>query len=89
MIPTPSISLSKVIIIPLACFRSAFAAAQEETERSSETVDGGCWGRLLQGLRKCDMTVVLGLLSAMFVDQRGGVSRPAFVGCMRALFEVR
>ncbi|CAM9950802.1 unnamed protein product, partial [Ectocarpus sp. 8 AP-2014] len=64
---------------------SAFAAL-EETERSSETADGGCWGHLLQGLRKYDITVVLGLLSA-FVDQSGGISRPAFVGCMRALFE--
>lgn len=33
------------------------------------------------------MTVVLGLLSA-FVDQSGGISRPSFVGCMRALLEV-
>ncbi|CAM9385209.1 unnamed protein product [Ectocarpus sp. 4 AP-2014] len=64
---------------------SAFAIL-EETERSSETADGGCWGHLLQGLRKYDITVVLGLLSA-FVDQSGGISRPAFVGCMRALFE--
>ncbi|CAM9476334.1 unnamed protein product [Ectocarpus fasciculatus] len=61
-------------------------AALEETERSNETADGGCWGHLLQGLRKYDITVVLGLLSA-FVDQHGGISRPAFVGCMRALFE--
>ncbi|CAB1112380.1 unnamed protein product [Ectocarpus sp. CCAP 1310/34] len=61
-------------------------AILEETERSSETADGGCWGHLLQGLRKYDVTVVLGLLSA-FVDQSGGISRPAFVGCMRALFE--
>lgn len=54
--------------------------------RSCDREIGGDWAGLFQCLRKHDMHGVLELLSA-FVDDHGGVSLPAFLGCMRALFE--
>lgn len=60
-----------------------FAAA---FPRSFDRKIGGDSAGLFQYLREHDMRSILELLSA-FVDDCGGVSLPAFLGCMRALFE--
>eukprot|EP00903_Cladosiphon_okamuranus_P015661 g14463.t1 len=55
--------------------------------RSLDQKMDGDWAGLFQCLRQHDTQDILELLSA-FVDDHGGVSLPAFLGCMRALFEV-
>eukprot|EP00752_Nemacystus_decipiens_P007742 g6921.t1 len=55
--------------------------------RSFDRNIGGDWAALFRCLRKHEVHGVLELLST-FVDDHGGVSLPAFLGCMRALFEV-
>lgn len=62
-------------------------AASEDIDEDGDARDNRDWVHPLEDLRKHDIRDVLELLSAL-VDKHGGVSLPAFHGCMRALLEV-
>ncbi|CAM9990495.1 unnamed protein product [Scytosiphon promiscuus] len=57
------------------------SSLQEAAER------GGDRAQMPEPFREHDLEIVLELLSE-FADRHGGISLPAFVGCMRALLEV-
>ncbi|CAM9219015.1 unnamed protein product [Laminaria digitata] len=62
-------------------------AASEDVDGNGDARHKRDWAHPLEDLRKHGLRDVLELLSDL-VDKHGGVSLPAFHGCMRALLEV-
>lgn len=77
------------LVCAIGCRSFRFVpAASEYSDGNGDARDKCDWVHPLEDLRKHDIRDVLERLSAL-VDKHGGVSLPAFHGCMRVLLEVR